>query len=116
MQLYPPPGLSASQHVPVYVVLVVVGHVIVQHQHQVLDVEAARSHAGGDEDAADVTLEVGHGALTVALVLAAVQTQAGVAVSEQVSKQCVTLLLFVWGEGKRVLRVSKSSPLPGSIK
>ena len=99
-----------------YVVLVVVGHVIVQHQHQVLDVEAARSHAGGDEDAADVTLEVGHGALTVALVLAAVQTQAGVAVSEQVSKQCVTLLLFVWGEGKRVLRVSKSSPLPGSIK
>ena len=61
------------------VLLVVVGRVVVDHQHELLDVEAARRHARRDEQAADVRLEVVDGGLAVALVLAAVQRQAGVA-------------------------------------
>ncbi len=81
---------------PVHVVLVVIRGVVVQHQHEVFDVQAPRRDAGGHQDATDVALEVGDRALPVALVLAAVQAQAGVAVLEQVTEQSVALLLRCW--------------------
>ena len=63
----------------VHILLVVVGRVIVDDEDQLLHVQAAGSHTRGDEQAADVRLEVIDGGLSVALVLAAMQRQAGVA-------------------------------------
>lgn len=57
----------------VHILLVVVGRVIVDDQDQLLDIQAAGSHARGNEQAADVRLEVVDGGLSVALVLAAMQ-------------------------------------------
>ncbi len=62
----------------VYILLVVVGRVIVDNEDKLLHIQAAGSHARGDEQAADVRLEVVDGRLPVALVLATVQRQAGV--------------------------------------
>ena len=42
----------------VHVLLVVVGRVVVDDQDQLLDIQAAGGHARGDEQAADVRLEV----------------------------------------------------------
>jgi hypothetical protein len=63
----------------VHVLLVVVGRVVVDHQHEVFHVQAARSNPRGDQHIAHIRLEVGDRALAVALVLAAVQAEAGVA-------------------------------------
>jgi hypothetical protein len=63
----------------VHIVLVMVGHVVVDHQHQLLHIQPTCCHAGGHQDVAHIGLEVGNGGLTVALVLAAVEGQARVA-------------------------------------
>jgi len=63
----------------VHIFFVVVGRVEVDDEHELLDVQAARGHAGRDQHVAHVGLEVADGGLAVALVLAAVQRQARVA-------------------------------------
>lgn len=45
-----------SLHPPVHILLMVVRRVVVDHEHQLLDVQAARSNAGGHEDVAHSTL------------------------------------------------------------
>jgi len=75
------PGPAANQLVPtpVHVVFVVVGHVVVDHQHQVPHIQAACCNTGGDQDIAHGALEVTDGALAVALLLATMQAEARVA-------------------------------------
>lgn len=63
---------------PVDIVLMVVGRLIVDHQDQVLHVQATSGNGGGHQHIADACLEVIDGALPVRLVLCAVQGQAGV--------------------------------------
>ena len=70
------PTCSAN---PMDVIFMVVGRLIVDNQHQVFDVQATSSNGGGHQDIADACLEVVDGALSVRLVLGAMQGQAGVA-------------------------------------
>lgn len=63
----------------VHIFLMMVGRVVVHNEDQLFDVQASRRHAGGDQQTADVALEVVDGGLAVALVLAAVQGEARVA-------------------------------------
>mmetsp|Transcript_24978 Transcript_24978/g.59438 ORF Transcript_24978/g.59438 Transcript_24978/m.59438 type:complete len:221 (-) Transcript_24978:299-961(-) len=77
----------------VHIVLVVVRGVVVHDQHEVLHVETPRRHAGRYQKAADVALEVGDGALAVALVLSPVKRQARVAALQQVPEEAVALVL-----------------------
>jgi hypothetical protein len=98
LQYVLPRWLVDNRLSPVNIVLVVVGHIIVQDQDEVLDVQATCRHACGNKDAANVALEVRDCALPVTLVLAAVQAQAGVPVLQQVPKQRVTLLLQIAAE------------------
>lgn len=68
---------------PVDILLVVVGRVIIDHQDQLLYVQAACGYTSCNEQATDVSLEVIDGGLSVALVLAAMQRQAWVANLQQ---------------------------------
>lgn len=63
----------------VHIVLMVIGHFIVDHQHQVLHVQPSGSNGSGDEHIADARLEVVDGALSVRLVLGSMKRQARVA-------------------------------------
>ena len=69
---------TCSAH-PVHIVLMVVGGLIVDYQHQVLHIQATSGNGSGHQHIADTCLEVIDGALTVRLVLGAMQGQAGVA-------------------------------------
>jgi hypothetical protein len=64
---------------PVHIVLMVIGHFIVDHQHQVLHIQPSGSNGSGDKHIADARLEVVDGALSVRLVLGSMQRQARVA-------------------------------------
>ena len=57
----------------VHIVLVVVGHYVVDHQLQVLDIQPPGRNRGGDQHSAHICLEVLDGALPVQLVFASVQ-------------------------------------------
>jgi hypothetical protein len=50
---------------PVHIVLVMVWHIIVDHQHQLLHIQAPSSHTGGHQDVAYAAFEVADGALAV---------------------------------------------------
>ena len=55
-----------------------VGHLIVDDQHQVFDVKPTSSNGGGNQHIADASLEVVDGALPVRLVFGTMKGQAGV--------------------------------------
>ena len=61
----------------------VVGRVIIDHQDQLLHVQAACGYTSCNEQATDISFEVVDGGLPVALVLAAMQRQAWVANLQQ---------------------------------
>lgn len=79
----------------VHVVLVVVGHLVVDHQVQLPHVQATRHDRRRDEDVADALFKVGQGVITVVLVHAAVKRAAQVALLHQAAEELVSKLLAI---------------------
>ncbi|KAF4512389.1 hypothetical protein G6O67_001536 [Ophiocordyceps sinensis] len=75
------------------VVFHVVRSVVVDDEHQLLDVEAARRDRGCDEDGDDAILEVGNGRVTVHLILATVDGHARIPLDHELLEQIIRLFL-----------------------
>ena len=78
-----------------HVVLVVVGHLVVDDDGEPLDVEATCGDRGGDEHADVAILEVGDGRITIVLPHAAVQRGTWQVLLEELTEEVVARLLSV---------------------
>ena len=65
-----------------------VGGIIVDDHNQILDVQTSSCHRGGYEEIADVCLEVMDCGLSIHLILASMQRQAGIAYLHL--RQCIS--------------------------
>ena len=68
------------------VVLMMVGDIVVEHQNQVLDIQATGSDTCCNQDATNFALEIRDSALPVTLVLTTMQAQTGVSILQEVTK------------------------------